>query len=60
MFNKAKEEIAGPGHKPANAQPAPNNAEPYISFLFICLLLNFTSFSKNGFKDFYRVNLLNL
>ena len=38
MSNKAKEEIAGPGHNPANPQPAPNNAEPYISFLFIFLL----------------------
>ena len=38
MFNKAKEEIAGPGHKPANPQPDPNNADPNISFLSIFLL----------------------
>jgi hypothetical protein len=39
MFNKAKDAIAGPGHKPAKPHPAPKSEEPIINFLFISLLV---------------------
>ena len=33
--NKAKDDIAGPGHNPTKPQPIPNREEPRRSFLFI-------------------------
>ena len=38
-FNKTRDAIAGPGHKPAKPQPAPKRAEPIINFLFNSLLV---------------------
>ena len=49
--NKAKEDIAGPGHKPTKPQPIPKSKDPKISFLsksFFCGRL----MSKSN-KDFF-------
>ena len=35
--NKAKEDTAGPGHKPTKPHPIPNNEDPMISFLSLSL-----------------------
>ena len=47
MFSKAIEEIAGPGHKPTNPQPAPKKIEPIINFLSISLLVEIEKFELN-------------
>ena len=45
---KAKEVIAGPGHKPTKPQPAPNKIEPIISFLSISLFVGIKKLDENN------------
>ncbi len=47
-LSKAIEEIAGPGHKPANPHPAPKKTEPIINFLSISLLVEIEKFELNN------------
>ena len=47
-LSKAIEEIAGPGHKPANPHPAPKKIEPIINFLSISLLVEIEKFELNN------------
>ena len=47
-FNKAKEVIAGPGHKPIKPQPAPKKTDPMISFLSTSLFDGIKKFDENN------------
>ena len=53
IFNKAKEVIAGPGHKPIKPQPAPNKIEPTISFLSISLFVGIEKLDENNGLSFF-------
>ena len=48
IFNKAKEVIAGPGHKPIKPQPAPKKTDPIINFLSISLIVGTEKFDENN------------
>ena len=47
-FNKAKEEIAGPGQKPTAPQPTPKRVEPKINCESIFLIFGISELKANN------------
>ena len=57
MFISANDEMAGPGHKPANPQPAPNKTAPMISLLSKSFFWGIEKLSANKGFCFLKIKI---